>query len=68
MIAKQTLDLYAEVTGSDVEAMDDEEISLALSTVRAVRSAKSEAESLSAVLWMGHGEGESLEIISKLRK
>jgi len=65
---KQALDLYAQATHEDATALDDEETHLVVDSVRAVRASQTDAEALSAVLWMGHGEEESTEIIAGLRK
>jgi len=65
---KQALDLYEKATHEDTSGLDDEEMYLVVDSVRSVRSAQTDAEALSAVLWMGHGEEESTEIIAGLRR
>ena len=65
---KQALDLYEKGHTRRPSGLDDEEMYLVVDSVRSVRSAQTDAEALSAVLWMGHGEEESTEIIAGLRK
>lgn len=64
----QCLALYEEATGESIHELSDQERRLAIDTVRGVRKATSAEEALSAVLWIGHSQDESVRLVEKLLK
>jgi len=65
---KKALDLFELATGSRIEEMPDEELHLVIDSVRAVRAASSEAEAVSALGWMGHGQEWTIAVAVGLRQ